>query len=122
MRIFAPNFNGAYYFTYPMDDGIVYKNENGKISKTEFYISNVYGSEITAFSSISYVGFDNLELYSSDKEHSFYSSYNYEYVVIDGNRFSKSPALHAWYDKDKNAFIWNAVEGKELVVYEYKLP
>jgi hypothetical protein len=41
--------------------------------------------------------------------------------MIDGKRYGKFSACHAWYDKTKNAFIWSALEGKELVVYEYKL-
>jgi len=57
----------------------------------------------------------------SGKEHSFSCSLEYNQVVINGKRFGISLALNAWYDKDKNAFIWNAIEGQELVVYEYKL-
>jgi hypothetical protein len=64
---------------------------------------------------------DDLDLTSKDGKHSFYSSYEYEYVVIDGRPYGKSPAINAWYDESKNAFIWNAVERRELVVYEYKL-
>jgi hypothetical protein len=55
---------------------------------------------------------DNIEIYSADRAHTLYSAYKYEYVVIDGVRCGKSPALYAWYDKGKNAFIWNAVEGR----------
>jgi hypothetical protein len=62
-----------------------------------------------------------LDLTTKDGEHSFYSSYEYEFVVIDGRPHGKSPAIEAWYDESKNAFIWNAVEGLELVVYEYTL-
>ena len=29
--------------------------------------------------------------------------------------------MGAWYDKTKNAFIWNAIERRELVVYEYRI-
>jgi hypothetical protein len=65
------------------------------------------------------VGPDNIEIYSADRAHTLYSAYKYEYVVIDGVRCGKSPALYAWYDKGKNAFVWNAVEGRELVLYEY---
>jgi hypothetical protein len=64
---------------------------------------------------------DLLDLTSKDGKHSFYSSYKYEYVVIDGRPYGKSPAINGWYNESKNAFIWNAVEGRELVVYEYKL-
>lgn len=62
-----------------------------------------------------------LEISSANKEHSFYSSYKYEYVVIDGRPIGKSPAIQSWYDEKKNTFIWTAIEGKELLTYEYKL-
>ena len=64
---------------------------------------------------------EELELKSSDNQHVFFSNYEYEYVVIDGQAFGISPALHAWYDSVKNTFSWNTIEGKALVVYEYKL-
>jgi len=117
--------NGEYYYKYVADsDGIIYQNDNGKISKTQRLISNY--DRLFDFTS-------KIELYSTNRESSFlsnreykernafFSSYKYEYVSIDGKQFGKSPALHAWYDKDKNSFIWNAIEGRELVVYEYKL-
>ena len=63
----------------------------------------------------------NIEFYSADKKHLFYSGYQYEYITINNKRHGAAPAIRAWYDEKKNAFIWNAVEGKELVVYEYKL-
>ena len=63
----------------------------------------------------------NIELYSTSKEHTLYSSYEYDFVVINGERYGKSPAIHAWYDKAKNAFVWNGIEGKELALYEYRL-
>ena len=65
---------------------------------------------------------NGIELSSINDEHSFFSAYEYEYVVIDGKRYGKSPALYAGYDKGKNVFVWNAIEGKDLVLYEYKLP
>jgi hypothetical protein len=64
-----------------------------------------------------------LNFTSKNDEHTFYSSSYSEYkcVIIDDRPYGKSPAIYAWYDESKNAFIWNAVEGRELVVYEYKL-
>jgi hypothetical protein len=58
---------------------------------------------------------------SNDGKHMFYSDWEYAYVVIDGQEVGEHTALYAYYDEQKNAFIWNAIEGKELVVYEYKL-
>jgi hypothetical protein len=101
--------NGMFYYIYRKDnDGVIYQNNNGRMSKAESLNWVLYG------------GYE-IEIFSTNKENSFFSNYQYEYVVIDGKRFGKSPALRAWYEKDKNTFIWNAIEGKELVVYEYKL-
>ncbi|MDR0745179.1 MAG: hypothetical protein LBF17_01635 [Mediterranea sp.] len=66
-------------------------------------------------------GYGDLDLTSKDDGHSFSSSYEYDYVVIDGRPYGQSPAIEAWYDESKNAFVWSAVENRELVVYEYKL-
>jgi hypothetical protein len=65
--------------------------------------------------------YGNPEVFSADYKNSLISDYKYEYVVIDGEAYGKSPAYHAWYDSAKNAFIWSGIEGKELVVYEFKL-
>jgi hypothetical protein len=112
--------NGNIY--YPNNEGKICKNDNGQ--ETEYLSRMLWGFTRPAF-------FGNrnydvgrppaLEIYSIGREHTLYSSYEYEYIVVDGKRFGNAPALYAWYDKAKNAFIWNAVEGKELVVYEYKL-
>ena len=53
--------------------------------------------------------------------HSFYFSYDYDYVVIDGQRFGKSFPFEYRYDKDKNAFVWYCLEGRNLTIYEYAL-
>ena len=68
-----------------------------------------------------------IHLYSTNKEYSLHSDSNYEYVIIDNihsgsKHLGRSPARSAWYDSEKNAFIWNTIEDKELVIYEYKLP
>jgi hypothetical protein len=61
------------------------------------------------------------EMISKDEEHSFVNSYKNEFVVIDGKKYGKAPAIYNYYDEKKNSFIWNSVEGRELVIYEYKL-
>ena len=53
--------------------------------------------------------------------HFFHANIGYNFVVIDGNSYGKGYAVQAWYDEKKNAFVWTAVEDRELVVYEYKL-
>jgi hypothetical protein len=61
------------------------------------------------------------DIRSKDGKHMFYSDWEYAYVVIDGKEVGEHPALNAYYDEQKHAFVWNAIEGKELVIYEYKL-
>jgi hypothetical protein len=61
------------------------------------------------------------DIRSKDGKHMFYSDWEYNYVVIDGKEVGEQPAINAYYDEQKHAFVWNAIEGKELVVYEYKL-
>jgi hypothetical protein len=116
----ANDDNGNVY--YPNDNGKIYKNDNGQ--ETEYLSSMLWRDREPAF--FGNLNYDEgrppaLEIYSTGREHSLYSSYGYEYVVVDGKRHGHSPALYAWYDKTKNAFVWNAVEGRELVLYEYKL-
>lgn len=53
--------------------------------------------------------------------HNFYSNYSYDYVIIDGQRFGKAAPFEYRYDKEKNAFVWYSIEGRELAVYEYAL-
>lgn len=58
--------------------------------------------------------------------HNFYFNYGYDYVVIDGQRFGKAAPFEYRYDKEKNAFVWYCIEGREseskkLVIYEYAL-
>ena len=53
--------------------------------------------------------------------HSFYSHYDYDYVVIDGQRVGNSAAIGCRYDESKNAFVWYSIEGRELAIYEYAL-
>jgi hypothetical protein len=119
------NDDGSFY--YDNDDGRIYKNDNGKES-AEYLSGMAYGLPFANTNYCKYAnnpkycyGVSELEIYSTGREHSFVSAYKYDYTVIDGRRYGKSPALYAWYDKAKHAFIWNSIEGKELVVYEYKL-
>ncbi|MDR1272992.1 MAG: hypothetical protein LBK12_00430 [Odoribacteraceae bacterium] len=119
--VLADDTNGSVY--YPNNDGKIYKNDNGQ--ETE-YLSSMLWANYRKPAFFGNRNYDSgtppaLEIYSTEREHSLYSSYEYEYVVVDGKRHGHSPALYAWYDKTKNAFVWNAVEGRELVLYEYKL-
>lgn len=95
------NFGYRYYL-----QGTVYKKRNTK-------------EEIVCFGRHSYLS--DIEIHTTNNNHSFYSSYEYEYVVIDGRPFGTSPAIQVWYDEKKSSFIWTGIEGRELVVYEYKM-
>ena len=91
--------NGGCSFTYSKG-GDSYWYNNGKIVNYNTY-------------------WDSLVL--DNNGHNFYSNCEYNYVVIDGERFGNSAALQARYDEAKNAFVWLSLEGQELVVYEYRL-
>jgi hypothetical protein len=102
-------------FNFIGPDNIGYEFSKDEIKKTRFTGYQVFTS--SEFMNI----YEGIQLNTPNGEHSFVSEYQYEYVVIDGNSFGKSPAIQAWYDSERNMFVWSAIEKKELVVYEYKL-
>ena len=110
--------SGRYVYSYKKN-GKKHINNNDNITSNNTLSYNRLDND----NNVSCWGTDGdvLELNSNNDGHSFYSSYEYEYVVIDGRPYGKSPAIQAEYDNKKNAFIWTAIESKELVVYEYKL-
>jgi hypothetical protein len=146
---FYINNNGKYAFVYEDNDGKRYANINGKerepeesfkdISDIKIYeaedgytheVKNGIDRIIPQFKWIrnSYDDTDpeiegntSTEAVSPDGKHSFYSDLNYEYVVIDGKEEGHSPALRVWYNAERYSFVWNSIEGRELVVYEFKL-
>jgi hypothetical protein len=98
--------NGNFGFSYGSEDGYWYRNINGKEAAEPIEpFRGAYSTSAT----------------SSDGQHDFYSGLNYEYVVIDGRKVGRSPALRVWYNKQSHSFVWNSIEERELVVYEYKL-
>ncbi|HNQ69465.1 MAG TPA: hypothetical protein PKN32_13890 [Bacteroidales bacterium] len=64
---------------------------------------------------------NKFKLFSNDKKHYFISERENQYVIIDGVNFGDNSALSAFYNEERNSFVWNILEGNELVVYEYKL-
>lgn len=98
------------------ENGNWFINNNGNISNGFLLISTDKNGNLIWWGDPG-----KIEISSKNKDHSFYSSYKYEYVVIDGRPIGKSPAIQSWYDEKKNTFIWTAIEGKELLTYEYKL-
>jgi hypothetical protein len=104
----------TFKFSYLGIDNIWYYFNGEKSIKSRFTGKENFISE-------EFEQYGRPEVFSTDYKNSFVSDYNYEYVVIDGEAYGKSPAFHAWYDDEKNAFIWSGIEGKEIVVYEFKL-
>lgn len=100
------NEDGTFTLFYNDSDGLSFKNINGESSLVKCFQYN-------------YTGY--YEMSSTDKLHNFISTFDYPYVVIDGVQYGNASALFAQYDKVKNCFIWNTLEDKQIVTYEYKL-
>jgi hypothetical protein len=100
------NDDGSYRIQFNDANGITFDNNNGVVTMNKTFQYN-------------YSGF--FEMFSDDGEHSFVSSYDYPYVVIDGENYGTACAMSAYYDKDKDSFVWNTIEERQLVAYEFKL-
>jgi hypothetical protein len=114
--------NGKFAFKY-RENNKRYFNVNGNkvsLSGYDIAVAEIKGERLQRHFNNQYHDRTH-EIISPDGKHIFYSDSEYEYVVIDSNKIGKHPAVNSYHDKQKNAFIWNTVEGKELVVYEYKL-
>lgn len=106
--------DGKFKYLFSMNDGWVYENNNGLTKKVQDRkIGNSKGLFLPSF--------DRFDIFSKNKKHQLSNNLKYDYVVIDGRSYGKAPAIKAWYDEPKNSFVWNACEGKELVLYEFKL-
>jgi hypothetical protein len=55
------------------------------------------------------------------KNHFFESSYQYDFVVIDGDSYGTSPALQSWIEPSTSSFKWTALENNEYVLYTYPI-
>lgn len=53
--------------------------------------------------------------------HNIETSGLYNFVMIDDKSYGKSCALNVWYSPEDNAFRWTAIEGNEVVLYNYPL-
>ncbi len=53
--------------------------------------------------------------------HLFVSSWDKDFVMIDGRRYGDSAPFNAFYDFESNAFVWMVNEGNKLVQYSYPL-
>jgi hypothetical protein len=87
-------------------DEVVFTFDNGQIStkkdSPDFY--SAYGNQ-----SLKYKG------------HAFESSYNYDYVVIDGEPYGKASALQVWIDSQNNSLNWTSLENNEYVIYSFSI-
>jgi hypothetical protein len=114
--------NGKFAFAYKENDKWHYNIHGNEVSESAWRIA---WKEIREKISRPYFHVPDEKIIndirSKDGKHMFYSDWEYDYVVVDGKEIDTRPAINAYYDEQKNAFIWNAIEGKELVVYEYKL-
>jgi hypothetical protein len=108
------NADGTYKFNFSGKDGWVYENINGQIQKTQ---DRKFGFGKGYFEP----SVEKYEIRSKANMNTMFLDIAYDYVVIDGKSYGKAPAIKAWYDEAKNSFVWNAWEGKELVLYEFPL-
>ncbi|MDR0606011.1 MAG: hypothetical protein LBG80_17115 [Bacteroidales bacterium] len=105
--------NGVYGYCYSKD-GKDYICENGKhylLEQTKQNSKNILKKIQT----------DSKTFISEDKKNMMLCSSKYSYVLINNQKYGNGKILEATYDSKLNAFYWISVEGKELVVYEYKM-
>ena len=60
-------------------------------------------------------------LHDTSERHTLETCGLYNYVLIDNKEYGKESAIFIQYDKERNEFQWIALEGKELVLYRYRL-
>jgi hypothetical protein len=105
LNVFDLNLvNGILSFSYTDENNVRNSYRDGKISLNDVNL-NFYDVQENA--SFTY------------ENHSFESSYEYNFVVINGESYGKSPALQAWIDPIDKKFYWTAIEKNEYVLYTY---
>lgn len=70
----------------------------------------------------SWVNAVDISLQDKSNRHFFTANWNYDYVMIDDKKIKTSTPINAFYDSSNNAFGWVTIEGRQLVLYSYKLP
>ena len=60
-------------------------------------------------------------LFSKDEKNIMQCGKDYPYVMINNQKYGNGNVIAVGYNQNLNVFRWAALEGKELVVYEYKL-
>lgn len=63
----------------------------------------------------------NFSLQDKTNRHFFTANWAYNYVMIDDKKFGRTAPFDAFYDETNNAFGWVTIEGRQLVLYTYKL-
>lgn len=63
----------------------------------------------------------DISLQDKSNRHFFTANWNYNYVMVDDKKIGNSTPINAFYDAANNAFGWVTIEGKQLVLYTYKL-
>lgn len=63
---------------------------------------------------------NKMETFSADGKHTCLSLPENDYVLIDGVKYGKAAALRVWFSDEAQSFVWNCLEGNELVVYTCK--
>lgn len=63
----------------------------------------------------------DIVLQDKTKRHTFTAKWDYDYVMVDDRKMGKSAPFNAFYDEVNNAFGWVSLEGKQLVLYSYRL-
>lgn len=96
--------NGFLSFSYVDENHVRYSYKNGKISLNDVNLNFFDIQENASFL------YENL---------SFESSYEYNFVVINGDSYGKSPALQSWIDPVDKKIFWTALEKNEYVLYTY---
>lgn len=123
-------YDGEHYaFSYNKGDNWYVKTDKTEFGPYYHYITDIKIAENgDCYYTVKSQRYRNGEklVESEDKSldvdgHNFYSNYSYDYVIIDGQRFGKAAPFEYRYDKEKNAFVWYSIEGRELAVYEYAL-
>ena len=60
-------------------------------------------------------------LHDTSERHTLETCGLYNYVLIDNKEYGNESAIYIQYDKERNEFQWIALEGKDLVMYRFRL-
>lgn len=63
----------------------------------------------------------NYDITDNSGYHTFSSSWDEDYVTIDGRQLGNYCAVYAFYDQNKHAFSWVCIEDDRLVMHTYRL-